>query len=104
MASSDAPDAAIAIAAPIPVGRVALLRPLLSHNEQSGAKEAGSGGKQSHSHQTAVHKPDRTDRTPAWESEKLYGHCYRWIQINLTGMFSRFPTDAFRSYGTGAYH
>ncbi|KAF7026451.1 hypothetical protein CFC21_038562 [Triticum aestivum] len=104
MASSDAPDAAIAVAAPIPAP------PRTDSHEPSGAKEAGSGGKQSHQATCLDGKNwrpgchHRTYRTPAWESEKLYGRPLLQMDPNkFPGMFSASSTDAFMSYGAGAY-
>ncbi|XBI69145.1 hypothetical protein VPH35_048253 [Triticum aestivum] len=113
MASSDAPDAAIAVAAPIPPVRrrcPGTAPPRTDSHEPSGAKEAGSGGKQSHQATCLDGKNwrpgchHRTYRTPAWESEKLYGRPLLQMDPNkFPGMFSASSTDAFMSYGAGAY-
>ncbi|XBH78790.1 hypothetical protein VPH35_104931 [Triticum aestivum] len=101
MASLDAPDAAIAIAAPIPPWPCYGPSSRTDSHEQFGVKEADSVA---HVLDGINSRPDRTDRTPAWESEKLYGTgCLTvFLSTFLPDMFSRFPSDAFMSYGTGA--
>ncbi|XBH62931.1 hypothetical protein VPH35_117023 [Triticum aestivum] len=121
MASSDALDAAVAVGAPIPpmLRRCpATAPPRTDNHEQSGAKEVGSGGKQSYqaaskqveasfidAHLCPVaHVLDGINWRPGCHHRTYRTPLLQMDPNKFPSMFSTFLTDAFMSYGAGAYH